>query len=258
MNNNLLEGYIKLPNKWYDDFRITNEELTILTLLYRNYLHYQSISLCSVEILCNYMYVNSNTNKRITKSIMNVISSLKDKKYILNTYDLHYNQISIDDISNKNYVFYVELSPPPDNAFFIVENMDVDKIFYHLQNSNLGKFNLIRYFIACRRVCSNESNFGYLSQNKLKGLVSNAQTIQRYNNILQDELHLIRYNNSYFTLEKHYCTTFIGLYNDKTNFNNQVKCAVEQQGLIYTDKVQSNINRSETQKKKVLKYDFDF
>lgn len=248
MNNNLLEGYIKLPSRWYDNFKITNEELTILTLLYRNYLHYQSISLCSVEILCNYMYINSNTNKRMVKSVLNIISSLLDKKYILEIYDLHYNEISIDDILNKNYVFYVELPEPPENAFFIVENMDIDKIFYYLQNSNLGKFNLVRYFIACRRVCSNDSRFGYLTQNKLKGLISNAQTIQRYNKILQDELHLIRYNNNYFTPEKHYCTTFIGLYDDKNNFNNQVKCEVERMGLIYTDKIQSNLHRSKTQK----------
>jgi len=256
MNNNLSEGYIKLPSKWYDNFKITNEELTIIALLYRNYLHYQSISLCSVEILCNYMYVNSNTNKRITKSILDTILSLINKKYILNIYDLHYNQISINDISNKNYVFYVELPLPPENAFFIIENMDIDKIFYHLQNSNLGKFNLIRYFIACRRVCSNESSFGYLTQSKLKGLVSNTQTIQRYNKILQDELHLIRYNNSYLTPDKHYCTTFIGLYNDKDNFDNQVIGEVERQGLVYTNKIDSNLNRSKTQKLNNKNFDF--
>ena len=42
MNNNLLLGYIKLPNERFDDYNITNKELTIFALLYRNYLYYQS------------------------------------------------------------------------------------------------------------------------------------------------------------------------------------------------------------------------
>lgn len=256
MNNNLLEGYIKIPNKWYDDYNITNEELTVLALLYRNYLHYQSISLCSVEILCDYMYINTGTNKRITKSILDTISSLYTKKFILNIFDLHFNSIVVDSITNKNYVFYVELSPPPENAFFVVMNNDLDRIFNYLQNSNLGKFNLVRYFIACRRSCSNEHNFGYLSQTKLKKLVSNAQTIQRYNKILQDELQLIRYNNDYFNSKNHYCTTFIGQYDNKDNFDKMVQMEVKFQGLIYTDKIKSNLNRSATQKLNNKKLDF--
>jgi len=256
MNNDLQEGFIRIPNEWHDDRNITNEELSILTLLYRNYLHYQSISLCSVEILCDYMYINSNTNKRITKSFLDSISSLKNKNFIVDMYDLHYNSISVDDILNKNYVFYVELPLPPESAFFIVKNIDIDKIFNYLKNSNLGKFNLIRYFIACRRTCSNESKLGYLAQNKLKKLVTNTQSIQRYNKILQDELHLIRYCNDYLTKDKHYYTTLVGLYDDKENFDFQVKNKVDELKLIHIDKVNSNIKRSVAQKINNKSFDF--
>ena len=65
MNSNLKESFIKLPNSWYDNLSISNKELTTLSLLYRNYTYYQSVSLCSLEMLCNYMYIDSNTNKKI-------------------------------------------------------------------------------------------------------------------------------------------------------------------------------------------------
>jgi len=248
MNSNLQESTIIIPNTWYDNLNISNEELTVLILLYRNYIYYYSISLCSIEMLCNYMCINSNSNKRIVKTLMDVLFSLKDKKIIIDFYDLRYNIISVDDIINKNYLFYVELPPTPVNDYLIIKNKEIDNIFNYLSSSNLGKFSLIRYFIACRRAINNQNNFGYLTQGKLKQLVTDSRTIQRYNKILQDELHLIRYNNDFWTKKKHYCTTFIGLYDDKKNFNNQVKCEVEVQGLVYTDKIQSNLQRSETQK----------
>lgn len=248
MNSNLQESTIIIPNKWYDDLNISNEELTVLILLYRNYIYYYSISLCNIEMLCDYMYINSNSNKRIVKTLMDVLFSLKDKKIIIDFYDLRYNIISVDDIINKNYLFYVELPPTPVNDYLIIKNKEIDNIFNYLSSSNLGKFSLIRYFIACRRAINNQNNFGYLTQGKLKQLVTDSRTIQRYNKILQDELCLIRYNNDYWTKEKHYCTTFIGLYDDKKNFDFQVKCEAEVQNLIYTDKTKSNFKRSKTQK----------
>lgn len=247
MNSDLQEGFIKLPNNWYDHLNITNEELTVLTLLYRNYLYYQSVSLCNIDMLCNYMYIDSNSNKRIVKSILDIINSLLKKELIVDIYNIHCETIKIDDIVNKHYTFYVELTPPPENAFFIVKNIDIDNIFNYLKNTNIGKFNLIRYFIACRRVCSNESNFGYLTQSKLKRLITDSKTVQRYNKILQDELHLIRYDNNYLTPDKHYCTTFIGSYEEKGSFNKMLKFEVDRQGLIYTDKLISNTKRSVTQ-----------
>jgi len=194
------------------------------------------------------MFINSNSNKKIVKVLMEVLSSLNEKDFIINLYDLHYNSISMDGIINKNYLFYVELPLTPANDYLIIKNKEIDIIFKYLHNSNLGKFSLIRYFIACRRSCNNESNFGYLTQGKLKQLVTDSRTIQRYNNILQDELHLIRYDNNYWTKEKHYHTTFIGLYDDKKNFESQVKCKVDELGLIYTNKKESNMKRSITQK----------
>lgn len=247
MNSDFKDSFIKLQNNWYDNLDITNEELTILSLLYRNYTYYQSVSLCNLEMLAIYMYINSNKNKKFIKNVKTTLTSLIKKKFILNLYDLHFNTISIANISNKNYIFYVELTPPPEDNYFMIKNIEIDKIFKSLQGSNLSKYNLFRYFIACRRVINNEANFGYLTQSKLKQLVNDSKTIQKYNKILQDELNLIRYNNNYLTSEKRYCTTFIGLYDKKELFNKQLNFEVERQGLIFTDKKLSNKKRSVTQ-----------
>ena len=82
----------------------------------------------------------------------------------------------------------------------------------------------------------------------MKKLITDSRTIQRYNKILQDDLHLIRYNNNYLTPDKHYCTTFIGNWDDEVNFNYQLQIEVSAKGLIYTDKVKSNVKRSVKQK----------
>ncbi len=243
MNNNLKECFVKLPNDWYDSLNITNEEITLLILLYRNYMQYKSISVCSLESLAKSMYINTNSNKSITSIYKDTISSLIDKEFITGLYDLHYKEIAIDDITNKNYIFYVELIPPPDNNYFMVKDIDIDNIFKHLQGVNIDKFSIIRYFVACRRVVNTENKFGYLTQARLKQLVNHSKTIQGYNKILQDDLKLIRYNNNYLTKERHYCTTFIGLYNEKESFDKMVECEVENKGLVHTDKIKSNKKR---------------
>jgi hypothetical protein len=246
LNSNFKDSFIKLPNNWYDNIYITNEEITLAILLYRNYTYYQSVSLNSIETICEYMYINTNSNKRMLPRIKNILLSMQQKNIILNFYDLHYLNLLLDDI-NKHQCFYVELSPPPEENYFMIKNIDIDSIFKALQGSNLSKFNLIRYFIACMRVTNNENNFGYLSQSKLKKLINDSKTIQNYNKILQDDLNLIRYNNDYLTPEKYYCTTFISTYDNK-NFDKLIQTEVNNQHLVYTDKIVSNTKRSIKQK----------
>lgn len=243
MNNNLKDNYIKVPNDWYDSLDITNEEMTILILLYRNYMQYRSIAVCNLELFASSMYINTNSNKKFISIIKDTISSLIEKEYITGLCNLHYEEITIEDITNKNYIFYVELIPPPDNNYFPIKDIDIDTICNHLQGVNIDKFSIIRYFIACRRVVNTESKFGYLTQGKLKQLVNHSKTIQGYNKILQDDLQLIRYNNSYLTRDRHYCTTFIGLYDEKESFDKMVECEVGNKGLVHTDKVRSNKKR---------------
>jgi len=248
LENYLNESYIKLPNEIYDNSAITNEELTVLTLLYRNYMQYKSIGICSVQMLVEYMQFDTQKNHKIIATIKDAIKGLVAKGYITQLYDLYYQEISLDnDSGNKNSVFYVELTPPPDSNYFIINDRDLNHIFKQLKSTKISKFNLIRYFIACRRVSNNESKFGYLSQSKLKLLLNDSKTIQKYNKILQDDLHLIRYNNSYLTSEKHYCTTFIGRYDDEIGFKVNLKAEVDRQGLIFTDKIASNKRRSKKQ-----------
>jgi len=239
--------YVKLPNPIYDDLSISNEELTILTLLYRNYQQYKSIGISSIDILAKLMFVDASRNRKIVDTIREAITGLVEKEYILELYDLHYELISTDDLS-KDTLFFVKLIKPLENYYFKVFDKHLDKIFDYVQSTNIGKFSLIRYYIACCRVSNNQACFGYLSQTKVKGLVNNSKTIQRYNKILQDDLHLIRYNNSYLTEDKHYCTTYIGHWDDEANFNRQLETEISGKGLIYTDKTQSNERRSVQQK----------
>ena len=235
--------YVKLPNPIYDDLSISNEELTILTLLYRNYQQYKSIGISSIDILARLMFVDASRNRKIVDTIRDAITGLVEKEYILELYDLHYELISTDDL-NKDTLFFVKLIKPLETFYFKVYDKHLDKIFDFVQSTNVGKFSLVRYFIACTRVSNNQANFGYLSQTKVKGLISNSRTIQRYNKILQDDLHLIRYNNSYLTPDKNYCTTYIGHWDDEANFNRQLETEISGKGLIYTDKVKSNKKRS--------------
>jgi len=154
----------------------------------------------------------------------------------------------VEDINNKYNIFLYELVDFPETNYFVINDMDLINIFKQLKGSNLSKFNLVRYFVACRRVSNNDSNFGFLSQTKLKRLVRDSKTIQNYNKLLQDDLHLIRYNNNYRTSDKNYYTTFIGHYDDEKNFNEQVRIEAGSNGLILTDKKKSNKKRSVQQK----------
>jgi hypothetical protein len=265
LNKNLKNTYVKLPNEIYDSLDIANDELTILLLLYRNYQQYKNITLCSIQMLIDMMKVNSRNNTKIILQIKEIIISLIDKGYITNIYNLFgcdiydiyenekaYNvvdRLRIEEIiSNKDTLFYAELVSLPEDNYFMVMDSDINDIFTYLQSLNISKFDFVRYFVACCRVRNNQSNFGYLTQSKMKDIVNDARTISRYNKILQDELHLIRYNNSYLTKSRHYCTTFIGLYDDEQNFNEQLEVEVERQSLVYTDKVISNKKRKVKQK----------
>lgn len=240
--------YVKVANELYDSYCITNEELTILILLYRNYMQYKSFSLCSIDLLIEYMKFDIHNNRKIVGKIKDIINSLIEKKYINSLCDLAYNNITVGDIKDRYFKFYVDLPPTPETEWFQICDNELNEIFLALKNTNLNKFNFIRYFIACRRVASNKSNFGYLTQLKLKQLINDSRTIKKYNEILQDDLHLIRYNNDYLTPERHYCTTFIGYWNDEENFNKQLQYAVESKNLVHTNKIKSNKKRSVKQR----------
>jgi len=210
-------------------------------------MQYKGLSLCSMQMLADYMKYDPKNNHKIMSRIKDIISELIENEYIINMYDLSYKEIALSDI-NKDSMFYVEIPKPLDTLYFKVFDRNVDTIFEYLQDKKLNKFSMIRYYIACCRVSNNDSSIGYLTQGKLKKLVSDSRTIQRYNNILQDELQLIIYNNNYLTPDKHYCTTFIGKWDDEVNFNKQLEIEVSSKGLVHTDKINSNKKRSFQQK----------
>jgi len=249
ITNNILnedeqtQYYIKLPNDIYDDLSISNEELAILSLMYRNYMQYKNLAICSMQMLADYMKYDPRSNHKIMSRIKDIMGELIENKYIMKMYDLSYNEITLSEI-NKDIMFYAEIPEPLSTLYFKVFDKEIDTIYEYLQDKKLNKFSMIRYYIACCRVSNNDASIGYLTQGKLKKLVSDSRTIQKYNNILQDELNLIIYNNSYLTPDKHYCTTFIGKYDDEVNFNKQLEVEVSSRGLIHTDKIKSNERRS--------------
>ena len=255
MNNVLNDKYVRLPNDFYDNLDISNEEMTVLTLMYRNYMQYKSLGVCSIQMICDFMRINVSNNRKLVATIKDTIVELVSKGYVTNLYNIYYENcddknipLSINSIiKDKDTIFYVELVKPPADHYFEIYDQEINYILKELASKNLNKFNIIRYFIACRRVSNNDSNFGYLTQSKLKQLINDSRTITRYNAILQDDLHLIRYNNNFLTEDKHYCTTYIGHWDDENNFNKQLQVEVESKGLIPTDKVKSNKRRSKKQ-----------
>ena len=196
-----------------------------------------------MQMLADYMKYDPKSNHKIIPRIKTIIGELIENKYITKMCDLSYEEIALSEI-NKDFMFYVEIPEPLSTLYFKVFDKNMDAIFNYLQDKKLNKFSMMRYYIACCRVSNNDASIGYLTQGKLKKLVSDSRTIQRYNNILQDELNLIIYNNSYLTPDKHYCTTFIGKWDDEENFNKQLEVEVGVKGLVHTDKIKSNERRS--------------
>lgn len=252
------EFYTIMDNDLYLDFTISNEELVTYMLLQKNYNKAKGISLCSINMLLDFMYVRHNN--RIAQDIRNSINSLIDKEYVTNIYDLHFQPIAFEDVDNKD-LFYIELLIP-ENNYFKIYDYHTDKIFSYIKTTNIDKFNFVRYFIATQRVISNSSGFGYLTQTTVKKLCGESKTVSNYNRILQEDLHIIRYCSDYITEKKQYCSTYIGRYEDVNNFEMLLKAEVESKGLVHSDKKKSNEKRSKKQlinktEKKIIESDKD-
>lgn len=253
-NNNNEEKKILLKNELWDDLSIENDELTVLMLLTRNLqvdLHIKKHrSLCSISMLIvDYMKYDLTKNRHLVGKFKQVIESLIQKKYIENITDLHGNNINVQSI-NRNTLFYVYLDiidSQKGKGFFTFYEEDIDRIFASLQGTKLDKFSLIRYYIACMRVTNyTDRDCGFLAQSTMNGLINDSRTIGRYNKILQDDLHLIRFCNDYLTPDRHYVTTFISRYKDDNAepFEKYIQEEVKSRGLVHTDKINSNKKRS--------------
>jgi hypothetical protein len=252
---NTNEFHIVLKNSLYNDSSISNVEVVILSLLNKNYNTAKEVSLCSVNILLDYMYCK-HTNSRIAADIREGLANLIATK-VIEIIDLHYEPIEFKDILNNN-LFYVRIPKVLDTeGYFKILESDVDKIFKKLALTNINKFGLVRYFIAIQRVISNEKSFGWLPQSKVREFVGESKTVSKYNNLLMDELKLIRYNNNYITPERSYCSTYFGKYDDEVNFNRLLQNEVASKGLIPTTKVTSNARRRVKAKSNVIEKEIE-
>lgn len=239
------EFFITLKNELHISSLISNVELIVFALIQKNYNTAKKVSLCSVNLLLDFMYVKHN-NSKIAKEVREAIGSLIIKKHII-IVDLHYKELDLVSLKSNSDLFYVCSDKLEDNYFKVFE-CDLDKIFNYISKTNINKFAFVRYFIAIQRVINSSNSFGFLTQKKVRDLIGESRTVSNYNKILQDDLQLIRYNNNYVTPEKEYCSTYFGKYEDETNFKDQLKIVVSEKGLIFLDKTISNARRSTKQR----------
>lgn len=235
------EYYITLKNDLYISNNISNEELVVLSLIKRNYSPIKEISLVSINMLMNYMYV-LNRNNNMIRVIKQSINNLISKGYIKQLLNLHYDPIEFNSVKNSD-VFYVEIENDFNN-YFCIYDYDLDKIFNYLHNTNIDRFAFVRYYIAIQRVINNDSKFGWLTHSSAKEIINHSKTVTKYNKILAEDLKLIIYNNNYITPQRKYCSTYFGKYGDDINFNKQLKFEIDSRNLVYDNKINSNSKRS--------------
>lgn len=239
--------YVKIKNDMYLNEDFTNEEITTLALINRNFNEARGISMVTIEYLVSCLYCKSN-NQRIISSIKNALISLFDKGIILNVYDTHYNKIDICSIK-KDDMLLLELEQVKSEYFEVVDT-DIDKVAKYCSTLNIDKFSLLRYTIAISRVVNNEIGFGYLTQGSCRKIIGSHKSIKKYNEILYD-LELFRYTSDYVTPIKEYVPTFFGRYNNKANFDMQLKYIIQERNLIRVDKSEANSKRSEYIKNRI-------
>ncbi|AGK96774.1 hypothetical protein [Clostridium pasteurianum] len=242
---NLCNSNSVVANNLFLNPSITNEELVIYCLLQRNYFTIKGFGICSIIMLCDYLYIQHN-NSRVIDTIRKSIIGLIKKEYIA-IRDKNFNEVDFGDIDNKTN-FYVGFDLP-ESEFFQIYDSALDNLFESIPKiqSNISKFKIARLYIACLRVISNQSEFGYISQSSCKKCGFASDTISKYFKILQD-LGLILYNNDYLTPEKHYTKTYVGNPDNKKNFEFQLGEEISKFNLIHTDKKISNKRRSVSKK----------
>lgn len=55
--------FVKIPNEMYDNLKLTNEEVTVLLLTYRNFQMYKNLSQCSLRLIAE-DYMKYDTDRK--------------------------------------------------------------------------------------------------------------------------------------------------------------------------------------------------
>jgi hypothetical protein len=254
-NDNYIILHNDIPLDKDKNITLTDHELVLYMLLQLNYNISKSRGITSINTLLDIMCLRRDS-KRIIGDIRIALYNLIEKGLISNIYTISFEEIkmklevdkkkkttTVKGINNTD-CFYYKLDLPGEQYFKIHERFLYD-IFSYSKGKKLEKFSLVRYLCCVLRVISCDARFGWLTQGSVDFL--NSRTITTYNNILQEDLHIIRYNNDYVTEKYRYCSTYFSLYDDKENFDKQLADTVEVKGLIKKDKQKSNNNRSTKQ-----------
>ncbi|WP_160678725.1 hypothetical protein [Clostridium sp. C8-1-8] len=258
-NNNYIILHNNIPLFKDENITLPDQELVLYLLLQLNYNISKGRGITSVITLLDIMCLRRDS-KRIIGDIRIALYNLIVKGLVSNIYTINFEEIEIrlevkkDEETGKETTnvkgisnidsFYYELDLPEEQYFKIHEKF-LYEIFNYSKGKKLEKFSLVRYLCCVLRVISCDSRFGWLTQGSVEFL--NSRTITTYNNILQEDLHIIRYNNDYVTEKFRYCSTYFSLYDDKENFDKQLADTVKERKLIKKDKEKSNNNRRSKQ-----------
>lgn len=241
----------QLKNEWYNDEKISNEDLVVYTMLSKHRIwkdesNGYSYYISNINDITNRLIqTNENKNNRRWYGIIkDSIESLIKLDMIVSIHNINHQKINIEQLGN-NENFYIK-TYTIDNDFFLIKQNEIDRLLKEIKSSKISKFTILRYYIATQRVINCDSRFGYLAQRYIT-FINDFKTINQYNDILNNNFCLI--DNDYVSPQRQLNTTFFGLIGDNENFEYQVKCQVEQNNLVKINKKAMKNKIRDTQKK---------
>lgn len=256
-------------NKFIKDEDISNEVVAIYSVMRTVFYDVNKMySTLNLQTLYDVLGVKGS---KFVKQVRDTITWLIDNEYI-ELFDMLYNPIEFDGKSQS--MFMVSFSSAEideeHNYVFAAEggftkipltNM-VELLNYINSHKGIKKYQLIRYYLVVGRTCSNDSNFGYITQDTLCDVVGISEnTCVDYNKLLK-KLGLIDYSSEYGKVTKKgnfkMSPTMFGHYNVVNQHGNemteeQFKRCVEERinslGYVKVDTTQIANKKSNAMKK---------
>lgn len=181
----------KVYNDWCNNKDISAEDLITLIFLYTNYVPEKSMSLCSIQMIIDIM--KAGNNAKVVRQIKKSIFALKGKN-VIELYDL--NNKAIRNIHKDDKIFYVKFTALPEGDCFEISRDNVEKLFSYLDNTKINSYSIFHYFIICKKILHKKNvNINRRLQKIFENYSETARNkIEKYNDILQNDLQLIRFD----------------------------------------------------------------
>lgn len=231
-----LEVKTALKNGWFNNKNITNDELSIYTLILDDKVWSQdgfNYSKVNISDINDRIYHSIGGSKRRNyNAIKETIKSLLDKELIYGLYNTLKEEVSIEDVTSNNN-FYVSTEQLT-SEYFVVNQSEITRLLSTLEGTKVSKFQILRYYIALQRVISNSDKFGYLSQDSIT-FIKSHKTVTQYNEILSTNGFII-YNNDYMTKDGKWAKTYFGDVDNPSDFNAKIRQLAKESKYIDGDK----------------------